>query len=769
MHKKPSRRNDTSGESKYYNLYNYRSSSQSTTSSSSSSSSSSDSTNECDSEQWLQSARRARELLVAASDEDAQLANLLADTTYKVEMSACTRAGCAPSSLPVSLRTSGHVPSRPVHVRFSHVNATSVRVEWRPPLCANGRLHSYRVRYILKRYLLDTNTNTNNKKDDQFQWSTATYVNASSTTATRLDVAGLVKHEVYVFEVSVNSTLRSAGVWSAPARALVFTSANEPHRRTPPPTPVDKPSVSVIGSGAASRSSPEIVVSWTSSVSSANEDDDAPIRAYVIQLRELRHSFAPPAGSSGVRSLRALDAYVNANWSTTLSPPPGDLPYRPSMFDDDERQTDRQEEEEEEDAWHTVYKVHTSSVSSEAATSSSPSSYQVTIRGRDKRGSLMLKPNGRVYQVRVACENDAGMSGFGPASLPFRTRRERPARPLLAFNVRMLDAERMALDWLELVQVRRAVHTTSKTTTTNLDWYALSALNDHLTSFRIVYRRVDNMIRVYRETPAATQKDTTIGQHQQQQQQHQVANNSSSLFKQQQQQSYDDEQEEENEDEDETKDDDEEQASSRMGEVFVDYAKTSKVLIEDEASFLDYSSTKHRSVDEDESSIDWSTQALVAHSYVLDTSGIVHSSVDHEEDHEQKDKETTSRLTAITYEWSVCGVNEAGSQSRAQCSLAAHLLYSSDRTPGAYPIGPEESASEHTRVSVDALSGTQLNVSWSRPSERVVNGRLYAYKLVYFASEFFDDMIVAETALNARIQHPWSTSKLTQQQQRQKR
>ena len=206
-----------------------------------------------------------------------------------------------------------------------------------------------------------------------------------------------------------------------------------------------------------------------------------------------------------------------------------------------------------------------------------------------------------------------------------------------------------------------------------------------------------------------------------------------------------------------------------MGEVFVDYAKTSKVLIEDEASFLDYSSTKHRSVDEDESSIDWSTQALVAHSYVLDTSGIVHSSVDHEEDHEQKDKETTSRLTAITYEWSVCGVNEAGSQSRAQCSLAAHLLYSSDRTPGAYPIGPEESASEHTRVSVDALSGTQLNVSWSRPSERVVNGRLYAYKLVYFASEFFDDMIVAETALNARIQHPWSTSKLTQQQQRQKR
>jgi len=34
---------------------------------------------------------------------------------------------------------------------------------------------------------------------------------------------------------------------------------------------------------------------------------------------------------------------------------------------------------------------------------------------------------------------------------------------------------------------------------------------------------------------------------------------------------------------------------------------------------------------------------------------------------------------------------------------------------------------------VEALSSTELNVSWSQPDEELVNGKLYAYKIVYFA------------------------------------
>ena len=37
-------------------------------------------------------------------------------------------------------------------------------------------------------------------------------------------------------------------------------------------------------------------------------------------------------------------------------------------------------------------------------------------------------------------------------------------------------------------------------------------------------------------------------------------------------------------------------------------------------------------------------------------------------------------------------------------------------------------------VGARTLSSTELNLTWSRPDQELINGRLYAYKVVYFAS-----------------------------------
>lgn len=81
------------------------------------------------------------------------LFNLLSHTTYKVEISACTRAGCGQPSLPVSIRTLDSLSSRPLDLYFPYVNSTSVALEWSPPRYPNGVLAAYRIRYCLKRAL----------------------------------------------------------------------------------------------------------------------------------------------------------------------------------------------------------------------------------------------------------------------------------------------------------------------------------------------------------------------------------------------------------------------------------------------------------------------------------------------------------------------------------------------------------------------------------------------------------------------------------------
>lgn len=74
------------------------------------------------------------------------LNNLLSSTNYKIEIAACTKAGCGQFSLPVSLKTSEFLASRPVDLRFTYVNLTSVQLEWKPPRYPNGVIKSYRIR-----------------------------------------------------------------------------------------------------------------------------------------------------------------------------------------------------------------------------------------------------------------------------------------------------------------------------------------------------------------------------------------------------------------------------------------------------------------------------------------------------------------------------------------------------------------------------------------------------------------------------------------------
>ena len=74
------------------------------------------------------------------------LNNLLASVNYKIEIAGCTRAGCGEYSQSVSLKTSEYFPSRPIDLKFNHVNSTSVQIEWKAPRYPNGILKTFRIR-----------------------------------------------------------------------------------------------------------------------------------------------------------------------------------------------------------------------------------------------------------------------------------------------------------------------------------------------------------------------------------------------------------------------------------------------------------------------------------------------------------------------------------------------------------------------------------------------------------------------------------------------
>lgn len=111
------------------------------------------------------------------------LSNLLSHCTYKVEISTCTRAGCGQFSLPVSIRTTESLPSRPIDLHFPYVNSTSVSLEWSPPRYPNGLLSAYRIRFCLKPQFVHSKP----------MWQNL-YLTVNQTNfKNRIDISGLVK------------------------------------------------------------------------------------------------------------------------------------------------------------------------------------------------------------------------------------------------------------------------------------------------------------------------------------------------------------------------------------------------------------------------------------------------------------------------------------------------------------------------------------------------------------------------------------------------
>lgn len=197
---------------------------------------------------------------------ETMLSNLLSYTNYKVEIAACTRAGCGQFSLPVSIRTLEYSPSRPIDLHFPYVNLTSVQLEWKPPRYPNGQLCAFRIRYILKRYF--------NQNQSKQLWSVA-YLPVNKTNANaaqyRMEINGLSKMEYYIFEVSANNTAGLA--WGDTARTIVYTIDNLSRLRPDSPS---RPSIS-----RSSIKSNELTISWNT-----NSDNYSPIRYFTVQISE---------------------------------------------------------------------------------------------------------------------------------------------------------------------------------------------------------------------------------------------------------------------------------------------------------------------------------------------------------------------------------------------------------------------------------------------------------------------------------------------------
>ena len=111
------------------------------------------------------------------------LSNLLSHCTYKVEISTCTRAGCGQFSLPVSIRTTESLPSRPIDLHFPYVNSTSVSLEWSPPRYPNGVLSAYLIRFCIKRLLANSKPT----------WQNLYLIVNQTNFKNRIDINGLLK------------------------------------------------------------------------------------------------------------------------------------------------------------------------------------------------------------------------------------------------------------------------------------------------------------------------------------------------------------------------------------------------------------------------------------------------------------------------------------------------------------------------------------------------------------------------------------------------
>jgi hypothetical protein len=236
---------------------------------------------------------------------ESMLNNLLSYTNYKIEIAACTRAGCGQFSLPVSIRTLEFLPSRPIDLHFPYVNLTSVKLEWRAPKYPNGLLGAYRIRYILKRYL----TTQNPSKQIWSNVYLSSFRNHSTATNSapvyQMEINGLLKMEYYIFEVSANN---SAGRgWGETTRTIVYTIDQASRLRPDSPS---RPSIS-----RSSIKSNELTISWNT-----NSDNYSPIRYFTIQISEFlnRSSSNDTTSWSTIYLYKCANSNLNNNYRLTI-------------------------------------------------------------------------------------------------------------------------------------------------------------------------------------------------------------------------------------------------------------------------------------------------------------------------------------------------------------------------------------------------------------------------------------------------------------------
>jgi hypothetical protein len=564
---------------------------------------------------------KSKEIFVKLSSKkccEYTLTNLLSYTNYRVEVAGCTRAGCGQFSQPYSLRTAESLPSEPFDLKFTYVNMTSFTLEWKAPRYPNGALKSYRIRYILKRYMADSWSSL--PLQQQQKWSYI-YVKLNESNINnavyQLTIDDLTKMEYYLVEISANNTIG----WGEPASQLIYTT----DRRSRPDAP-SKPTVS-----KSSIKSNELTLSW-----STNSDNYSPIRYFTIQIFELKYE-----------ERLNLNDFINGN--QTL--PPQTLKMSTLDYNMNELN------------WRSIYTFKSNYEEQQT-------NYQVTIRSKDMMGNQLIKQNGREYKFRIAATNDIGTSEFSAESELVKSKYDRPrVSNLHKFQLSLppnnIDA--YEFEWYE-----------------QIDLVDLNQ-NDYLNKFKIVYKQLmQNMQPTEDVLNQRVREQTHV---------------KSSLR-------------------DES---DEGEEDTTPIEITIEYRNTSKVLINasnyhqllgDDAELALSDEVKRR--------IGLNELNFIKHSIRLDS------------------LYNLNDLNSVV-EFQLCPINAIGESFKC---LAGHmknttnqLIYMSDRLP---------ELSGNLIRSVEAISSTELNVTWSRaeimPHLCKLNGQLIAYKLVYFKTEHLSEM-----------------------------
>ena len=141
---------------------------------------------------------------------------------------------------------------------------------------------------------------------------------------------------------------------------------------------------------------------------------------------------------------------------------------------------------------------------------------------------------------------------------------------------------------------------------------------------------------------------------------------------------------------------------------------------------IDYNATMKKQMSEED------TNSLLKHEYILE-----------------------NQLFSFngTYEVRLCGINQVG---QGKCALARSLVYMEDTLPTLK--FNDDSRSVELIKSIETLSSTELNLTWMQPQEELVNGKLYAVKIVYFINNNQDpndfEQFIQNKDLKAAVKLP---------------